>query len=82
MTMLKECRWAARKCGLPACKGERSAFAGCRYIFPGLALGAHLAKSGVVSDLMLTAASEALPQLIPEADRKRGQVYPPLKNIR
>ncbi|KAK9792672.1 hypothetical protein WJX73_006593 [Symbiochloris irregularis] len=52
------------------------------YIFPGLALGAHLAKSGVVSDLMLTAASEALPKLIPEADRKLGKVYPPLANIR
>ena len=31
---------------------------------------------------MLTAASEALPKLIPEADRKLGKVYPPLKDIR
>lgn len=53
-----------------------------RYIFPGLAMGAHLASAQTVSDNMLTAASEALPQLIPEADRVRGCVYPSLKDIR
>ena len=53
-----------------------------RYIFPGLAMGAHLAGSKTVSDTMLTAASEALPQLIPEEDKKRGCVYPSLHLIR
>lgn len=52
------------------------------YVFPGLAMGAHLAKSAVISDIMLTAASEALPQLLSTEDKKRGCVYPGLHNIR
>jgi len=52
------------------------------YIFPGLAFGAHLAKTGVVSDAMLTAAAEALPLLLTEQQLKEGRVYPDLNNIR
>lgn len=55
---------------------------GCRYIFPGLAFGAHLAKSGIVTDEMLTAAAEALPKLLSDSDVKAGRVYPDLNNIR
>ncbi|KAL0030951.1 hypothetical protein WJX79_003559 [Trebouxia sp. C0005] len=51
-------------------------------IYPGLALGAHLGHTGVVSDRMLVAAAEALPPLVPKEDLQRGAVYPTLDNIR
>jgi len=53
-----------------------------RYIFPGLAFGAHLANSGVVTDAMLTAAAEAIPTLLTDQQLKEGRVYPDLNNIR
>lgn len=53
-----------------------------RYIFPGLAMGAHLGDTGTITDSMLTAASEALPGMIPDDIKAKGCVYPPLSNIR
>lgn len=53
-----------------------------RYIFPGLAFGAHLVKSGQVTDAMLTAAAEALPKLLTDEDLEAARVYPDLNNIR
>lgn len=47
-----------------------------------MAFGAHVAKTGVVSDAMLTAAAEALPLLLTEQHLKDGRVYPDLNNIR
>ncbi|WIA28821.1 hypothetical protein OEZ86_011350 [Tetradesmus obliquus] len=52
------------------------------YIFPGLALGAHIGKTKIVTDNMLMAAAEILPQLISDKDVAAGLVYPSLEDIR
>ena len=45
-------------------------------------MGAHLAKSGKITDEMIMAAAETLPRLIPEEDKAVGCVYPRLSDIR
>ncbi|KAK9828988.1 hypothetical protein WJX72_003247 [[Myrmecia] bisecta] len=52
------------------------------YVFPGLAMGAHLGQTGIITDDMIMAAAEALPHLVPPEDLKRGDVYPRLNQIR
>jgi malic enzyme len=49
------------------------------YLFPGLARGAWLGRTGNVTDSMLMAAAEAVPTLIAEADVRAGLPYPRLK---
>jgi malate dehydrogenase (decarboxylating) len=51
-------------------------------IFPGLARGAFLGQTGRVSARMLTAAAEALPALLTQADLDAGRVYPSLADPR
>eukprot|EP00884_Botryococcus_braunii_P012100 jgi/Botrbrau1/20891/Bobra.0135s0022.1 len=52
------------------------------YVFPGLAMGAHLGDTGIVTDKMLMAAAEAVPTLISPEDLALGCVYPRLADIR
>ena len=52
------------------------------YVFPGLALGAHLAQGNCVTDHMLMSAAESLPKLISKDELHKGRVFPDLKNIR
>lgn len=52
------------------------------YIFPGIALGAHLTKGNIVSDNMIVAAAESLRDMITDEEIKQGQVYPDLHDIR
>jgi malic enzyme len=52
------------------------------YIFPGLGLGALLAKASRVTDSMVEQASIALAGSLDEDERTAGLVYPRLDRIR
>lgn len=52
------------------------------YIFPGLALGAVLGKTPIITDDMFMAASEALVDVIAEERLQAGQCFPDLNNPR
>ncbi|KAL4857038.1 NAD-dependent malic enzyme 2 [Chlorella vulgaris] len=52
------------------------------YIFPGLAMGALLARSNAVTDGMLMAAAETLATMIPAKELSEGRVYPSMHQIR
>jgi len=53
-----------------------------RYIFPGLALGAALGQTGVVTNAMINRSAEALVELISEDDLKRRATFPENEEIR
>lgn len=53
-----------------------------RYIFPGLALGAALGQTGVVTNAMINRSAEALVELISDEDLKRRATFPEDVNIR
>ncbi|XP_059097356.1 uncharacterized protein LOC131891736 isoform X1 [Tigriopus californicus] len=53
-----------------------------RYIFPGLALGAALGQTGVVTNAMINRSAEALVELISEDDLKRRATFPERVDIR
>jgi malic enzyme len=53
-----------------------------RYIFPGLALGAALGQTGVVTNAMINRAAEALVELIDEEDLARRATFPEKAGIR
>jgi len=53
-----------------------------RYIFPGLALGAALGQTGVVTNAMINKAAEALVELIDEDDLNRRATFPEKADIR
>ncbi|KAJ9524899.1 hypothetical protein QJQ45_002962 [Haematococcus lacustris] len=52
------------------------------YLFPGIALGAYLGSTRIVTDSMLMAAAEVLPVLIKPEDLSQSYVYPRLADIR
>lgn len=52
------------------------------YIFPGLAMGAFLARGNIVTDGMLMAAAESLAYLITPEELEAGRVYPNMHKIR
>ncbi|KAL6750985.1 NAD malic enzyme [Haematococcus lacustris] len=52
------------------------------YLFPGIALGAYLGSTRIVTDSMLMAAAEVLPVLIKPEDLAQSYVYPRLADIR
>lgn len=52
------------------------------YIFPGLGLGAVLARPKHISDRMVYAASKALADSLNEDEISNGWLYPSLKRIR
>merc|ERR1712127_242189 len=53
-----------------------------RYIFPGLALGAALGQTGVVTDHMITRSAEALVELLSPEDLARRATFPEKADIR
>merc|ERR1719220_2567810 len=53
-----------------------------RFIFPGLALGAALGQTGVVTNAMINASAEALVEMINEDDLARRATFPEIKDIR
>ena len=53
-----------------------------RYIFPGLALGAALGQTGVVTDAMITRSAEALVELLDDNDIARRGTFPISADIR
>ena len=48
----------------------------------GLALGAFLGKTGVVTDMMIQTCAEAVPELIKDEDLRTGYVFPRLDDAR
>jgi len=53
-----------------------------RYIFPGLALGAALGQTGVVTNAMINRAAEALTELLDKDDLARRATFPENVDIR
>jgi len=53
-----------------------------RFIFPGLALGAALGQTGVVTNAMINRAAEALVELIDDSDVARRATFPENVGIR
>jgi malate dehydrogenase (oxaloacetate-decarboxylating)(NADP+) len=69
----------------PISRGERTFEPGHgnnMYIFPGIGLGALLAKASRVTDSMVEQASVALAGSLEEEEREAGLVYPRLDRIR
>lgn len=52
------------------------------FIFPGLGLGAVATESTAVSDLMATAAANALAKTVSDEERERGLIFPAVTRLR
>merc|ERR1712098_305823 len=53
-----------------------------RFIFPGLALGASLGQTGVVTNAMINKSAEALVELLTDADLSKRATFPENVDIR
>ena len=53
-----------------------------RFIFPGLALGAALGQTGVITNAMINRSAEALVELISVDDLSRRATFPEKMDIR
>ena len=52
------------------------------YIFPGVGLGATVAKAKIIKDQIFMTAAKALAYIVSEEDIKNGSLYPPMAEIR
>jgi malate dehydrogenase (oxaloacetate-decarboxylating) len=52
------------------------------FVFPGMGLGALLARASKVTDTMFTAASQALSDLVSAGERAQGRLLPEVANVR
>src|SRR5690606_10631048 len=52
------------------------------YIFPGVGLGALASKATKVVDSMFTAAAHAVAGMLTQQNVERGELYPPLAELR
>jgi len=52
------------------------------FIFPGLGFGASKCHSKIVSDEMIVAAAEVLSEYVSDEEIEKGNIYPPIDNIR
>lgn len=80
----KSAEWHALCCTATESRGPRLTLGTPRrrYIFPGLALGASLGRTKLITDHMVMAAAEALPKMLTADERRRRAVYPDLAHIR
>jgi malate dehydrogenase (oxaloacetate-decarboxylating) len=65
-------------------KGKQMVASQCNnlFIFPGVGLGALVAKAQKVTDQMFLAASKALSAMVTPEEMERGMLLPDMKNIR
>ncbi len=65
-------------------EGRRLVSSQCNnlYVFPGVGLGALVAKAPKVTDAMFLAASRTLSALVTPAQQEEGHLLPPMENIR
>merc|ERR1712137_868964 len=52
------------------------------FIFPGLGFGASKCNAKIVSDEMIVAAAEVLSEYVTDEEIAKGNIYPPIDNIR
>lgn len=52
------------------------------YIFPGVGLGATVAKAKIIKDEIFMTAAKTLAYIVSEEDIEKGSLYPPLTDIR
>lgn len=52
------------------------------YVFPGIGLGALASQALQISDDMMVVAAKALSSLVTDADRERGNLFPPMDGLR